>query len=90
MLCSILKRPNFFNKSLKDFCLKSTNESIKKIVENCDEERKYKLVKFNLTTNDSYPEPNNKNNIIPFICFLSISSFLLYFYNRKIKYVFLM
>ena len=89
MICSILKRPNFFNKSLQDYCLKSTNESIKRIVEKCDEERKYKSVKFNLTTNDSYPEPNN-NNIIPFICFLSISSFLLYFYNRKIKYVFLM
>jgi hypothetical protein len=90
MLCSILKRPNFFNKSLHDYCLKSTNNSIKKIIENCDEERKYKSVKFNLTTNESCPEPNNNNNIIPFIYFLSISSFLLYFYNRKIKYVFLL
>jgi hypothetical protein len=83
MLCSNLKRPFFFNKSLQDYCLKSTNESIKKMIEKCDEERKYKSIKFNLTTNDSCPEPNNNNNIIPFICFLSISSFLLYFYNRK-------
>lgn len=67
MLCSILKRPSFFNKSLKDFCLKSTNESIKKIIEKCHEERKYKQIKLNLTTNDSCPEPNN--NIIPFIFF---------------------
>jgi hypothetical protein len=89
MLCSILKRPNYFNKSLHDYCLKSTNNSIKKIIENCDEERKYKSVKFNLTTNDSCPEPKNNNNI-PFICFLSISSFLLYLYNRKSKYVFLL
>jgi len=83
MLCSILKRPIFFNKSLQDYCLKSTNESIKKIIENCDEERKNKLTKFNLTTNDPCPEPNNNNNIVHFICFLSISSFLIYFYNRK-------
>ena len=83
MLCSILKRPNFFNKQLRDYCLISTNESIKKMIEKCDEERKYKSIKFNLTTNDSCPEPNNNNNIIPFICFLSISSFLIYFYNRK-------
>jgi hypothetical protein len=89
MIYSILKRPNFFNKSLQDYCLKCTNESIKKMIENCDEERKYKSVKFNLTTNDSCPEPKN-NNITPFICFLSISSFLLYFYNRKSKYVFLL
>jgi hypothetical protein len=81
MLCSILKRPNYFNKSLQDYCLKSTNESIKKIIQKCDEERKHKSIKFNLTTNESCPEPNN--NIIPFICFLSISSFLIYFYNRK-------
>jgi len=91
MLCSILKRPNYFNKPLYDYCLKSTNESIKKMTEKCDKERKYKSINLNLTTNDSSPEPNNNNNnIIPIICFLSISSFLFYFYNRKSKYVFLL
>jgi hypothetical protein len=89
MFCSILKRPNYFNKPLHDYCLNSTNESIKKMIEKCDKERKYKSINLNLMPQDSNPEPNN-NNIITFICFLSISSFLIYFYNAKGKYVFLL
>ena len=67
MLCSILKRPNYFNKQLSDYCLKSTNESIKKMIEKCDEERKYKSIKLNLTTNDSYADISvydNANEIL--------------------------
>jgi len=74
----------FFNKKLSDYCLQSTMESIQKIVEKQKKERK--LPKINtdslvLTTNNSNPniDPNNFNY---FILFLSISSFMYFFYKR--------
>jgi hypothetical protein len=82
MLTLSLKRPNFFNQKLHDYCLKSTNESIKKKIMNCDEERKInKNTSFVLQ--DSFPSEPNNNNIIAVVCFLSVSSFLYYFYNSK-------
>jgi hypothetical protein len=83
MLSSIfLKRPKIFNQELHNYCLKSTNESIRKLVEKNEKERKFKFDdKLFIASDNSNPNPNN--NIITFLCFLSVSSILLYFYNSK-------
>jgi len=83
MLSSIIMKPKIFNQKLHDYCLKSTNDSIKKKVEMYNEERKNGLVKFNLLKNSFDDDDDPNKNIIPFICFLSISSFLMYIYITK-------
>jgi hypothetical protein len=74
-------KPKFFNQELHNYCLKSTNESIKKMIENYEKERKkqqYKLILYD----DDYPsKPNNSIIIVAF--FLSIIGFLNYFNNSK-------
>ena len=82
MLTSILKKPKFFNQELHNYCLKSTNDSIKRMVEKYDTERKSKKINLNLTQT-SLPSDPDKNSVIAIICFLSVSSFLYYFYNSK-------
>ena len=82
MLSSVLSRPKFFNKELHDYCLKSTKESIQKLVEKKEAERKLIKLNLNLETIVDNSNPDD-NNIFPFICFLSISSFILYFYRQK-------
>ena len=74
----------FFNKKLSDYCLQSTMESIQKIVEKQKKERKIPKINTDslaLTTHNSNPniDPNNLNY---FILFLSISSFMYFFYKR--------
>jgi hypothetical protein len=86
MLTSLTRRHKIFNKKLHDYCLNSTNESIKKLSEKYNREKKYKDIELNLVTNDLNPNnSNNPNNpIIPLFCFLSISSLIYYFfYSRK-------
>ncbi len=82
MLSSNFKRTKFFNQDLYNLSLKSTNESIKKIVENNNKERKFKNIKINLIKEDTSLQPNN-NYIISLVCFLSISSFFYLFYRTK-------
>jgi len=82
MLSSNLKRTKFFNQDLYNFCFKSTNESIKKIVEKNDKERNLKNIKINLIKQDTSSQPNN-NYIISLIGFLSISSIFYIFYRTK-------
>jgi hypothetical protein len=82
MLTSILKKPKFFNQELHNYCLKSTNDSIKRMVERYDTERRNKKILLNLNQ-DSCPSDPNKNSAIAIIFFLSVSSFLYYFYNSK-------
>ena len=81
MLTLSLKRPNFFNQKLHDYCLKSTNKLIKKKIMNYDEERK--INKNSLVLQDGFPSEPNNNHIITVVCFLSVSSLLYYFYNSK-------
>jgi hypothetical protein len=82
MLTSILKKPIFFNQELHNYCLKSTNDSIKRMSEKYEKERKNPKISLNLNQ-DSCPSDPNKNSAIAIICFLSVSSFLYYFYNSK-------
>ena len=83
---SIMKQPikplYLYNKKMRDYCLNSTYESIKKKISKTDEERKtQKIVQLNLVTAPSVP--NSTNPFIPVLVFLSISSLVYYFYNSK-------
>lgn len=84
MLSSIFKKPNFFNHHLHDLCLKSSNESIKKIVARYNDERKYK----NLIISEDSGSNNPNKKIIPFIFCLSISLFIFIFITQKKKNMF--
>lgn len=85
MLTSILRKPIYYNKELHDYCLKSTNDSIKRIIEKNDEERKKKLICFDLQVKDINCDFKPKNEVFPFILFLSVSSFLFYFMSQNNK-----
>jgi hypothetical protein len=80
-----LKRPALFNENLHNYCLKYTNNYIKKLVEKIDEERKNPKYKIDLVTENTVSNPNsNPNNFIfSVLVFLSTSSFLYYYYNSK-------
>jgi hypothetical protein len=72
-----------FNPKLREYCMKSTNDSIRKMTEKYNEERRIKH-KFNnlaVITNDDMPNPNNNDIIISIICFLSSTSLFYYFYK---------
>jgi hypothetical protein len=75
-------KPKIYNQELHNYCLKSTNESIKKMIENYEKERKkeqYKLILFD----DDFPSKPNNNSIFAVVFFLSIVGFLHYFNNLK-------
>jgi len=79
------KRPTPFNEYLHSYCLQSTNNYIKKLVEKIDEERKRPKYKIDLVTEATVSNPNsNPNNfMLSVLVFLSTSSILYYFYNSK-------
>ena len=79
------KRPTFFNQSLHNYCLQSSNNYIKKLVEKIDEERKNPKYKIDLVSENTVSNPNsNPNNfILPVLVFLSTSTIIYYFYNSK-------
>jgi hypothetical protein len=72
-----------FNPKLREYCTKSTNDSIRKMTEKYNEERKNKQNFNNLAiiTKDDMPNPNN-DIIISIICFLS-STIFYYFYKAS-------
>jgi hypothetical protein len=81
------KKPLFpINQKISDYCKKSTNESIRKITEKYNEERK--SVKINLdslkviTKGDS-PDPIDNNIILSIICLLSSTTLFYYFYKAS-------
>jgi len=77
------KRP-IYNQNIREYCLKSTNESIKKLIEKSNEERKNKELQLNLVTNYvPSNNPNLNNPYLPVLIFLSVTSFIYYFYNSK-------
>ena len=82
------KKPLFpNNEKMREYCMKSTNDSIRKITEKYNEDRKtikYKLNNLAVITNDDAPNPNNNNDIIiSVICFLSSTTLFYYFYKAS-------
>ena len=79
------------DKNIQVYSLKSTNEYVKKIIEKTQKEKEEKQVKFHFELNDFKSDINNDenkntpNNYIfsPFCLFLSISSLLFLYSNRK-------
>ena len=84
MLTVFSNRPRILNPILSEYCLQTTKEYIRNLVKKTKEERilKHQLL-FNYDIDIPNKNNNNPNNIIPFVCFLSITSVLIYFYNIK-------
>ena len=71
------------NQKLSDYCKKSTNESIRKITEKYNQERKYDITNLDsikVITNDDSSNLNH-NIIFSFVCLLSSTTFIYYFYK---------
>jgi hypothetical protein len=69
------------SKSIRDYCMNSTNEYIKKITQRYNLERNDKLIKINNPLNDDKNDkPERKFDKL--IIFLSISTIGLYLYRR--------
>ncbi len=84
MFSSLCKNRIPINPKLREYCIKSTNESIRKLTEKYNEERKLNKIKINFDniTNDDSPKPPNDNDlIISVICVLSSTTILYYFYK---------
>ena len=85
MFSFMYKKPLFpNNQKMREYCIKSTNDSIRKITEKYNEERKSIKHNFNdlaVITKDDSPNPNPNGIIISIICFLSSTSLLYYFYK---------
>ena len=79
------KKPLFpNNQKMREYCIKSTNDSIRKMTEKYNEERKSIKNKFDnivVITNDDSRDPNNNDFILSLICLLSSTSLLYYFYK---------
>ena len=79
-----ISRPYIFNKKMYDYCIESTNKSIKNIIErkNTEEKNNITNLKINLETiEDSSLIP--RNNFIPVIFIISMSSIFYFYYNPK-------
>jgi hypothetical protein len=81
MLNCFVKTPLNINNSLRDICTKSTNESIRKLTEKYNLERKKPQFK-TLIYDDSGGDEVPNFVFLNFILFLSISSITFYFYRR--------
>jgi hypothetical protein len=75
----LLKKPNYVNRSLAEYCRKSTEESIRKKTQKYNLERNKPF----LNTTFAFNCDNNPDfNIYTFLLFLSISTISFYFYKR--------
>jgi hypothetical protein len=77
-----------FDPKMREYCIKSTNDSIRKMTEKYNEERKtlkHQFKNLAVITNGDVPNPNNNNTdmIISIICFLSSTTFFYYFYRSS-------
>ena len=81
-MLNIGRRP-FYNKNIRDYSLRCTNEYMRKLIEKNEIEKKQNLNNFSkkLMNKSSYDNVNNFN-LISFVIILSISS-LMYFSNRN-------
>jgi hypothetical protein len=78
------QRPKIISPFFNEYCLSFSKNYCKKLIERKNEERNNKFKLLLNKTIDTDITPNNpKDNIIPFVCFLSITSILIYFYNTK-------
>jgi hypothetical protein len=79
------KKPLFpNNQKMREYCIKSTNDSIRKMTEKYNEERKsikHNVYDLSVITKDDNPNPNPNDIIISIICFLSSTSLFYYFYK---------
>lgn len=84
MFSFMYKKPLFpNNQKMREYCMKSTNDSIRKMTEKYNEERKINKNNFNslrIITKDDSPNPND-NIILSLICLLSSTTFFYYFYK---------
>jgi len=75
------------NPKMREYCIKASNDSIRKITEKYNEERKINKNKFNsltLVTKDDSPNPNSNDDIIlSIICLLSSTTLFYYFYKAS-------
>lgn len=80
MLHILNNRTQIYNKSLMDYCKKSTNESIQRIVV-----RDSTKNKINFTANDVHLNKSQITGVNGFAIFvsLSLSSIVYFLYNRK-------
>lgn len=73
------------NPKMREYCIKASNDSVRKITEKCNEERKMNKIKFDdffVITNDDSPNPNpNDNIILSIICLLSSTTLFYFFYK---------
>jgi hypothetical protein len=79
-----ISRPYFFNKKMYDYCIESTNKSIKNIIErkNTEEKKNITNLKINLETiDDSSLIP--RNNFIHVIFIISMSSIIYFYYTKR-------
>jgi len=84
MFNTIFNRRPIFNPRLSNYCIQSTNESIRKLVEKYNKEQKDYKINYDMLIRDSNIDPPNMNNLyIYLLCFLSTSSFVYYFLNKK-------
>lgn len=81
MLSFMTRRPVYFNKSLSEYCTKTTNESIRKLTEKFNLERNKPKIKNPLEEEDDDSE-KPEINFYHYLLFLSISSIAIYFYKR--------
>jgi hypothetical protein len=84
MFRSIFNRHPVFNERLSNYCIQSTNESIRKMVEKYNIDKKDHKINLNMLITDTNNDPPDKNDFyIYLICFLSTTSFVYYFLNKK-------
>lgn len=91
MLSFLCKNRIQMNPKLRDYCIQSTNDSIRKITEKCNEEKKIqKVIILPSSISSSNPSDPNSNIAIflSFIFFLSSSRYIYHFYKESIKNLF--
>lgn len=84
-------KPNIFNQQLHDYCTKSMQESIRKLTEQFTRQTPIQppidsLIR-RITSGPSdveySPDTPSATTVVSFVCILSVSSIMYYFYRRK-------
>ena len=82
MFSSIFNKNRLINPTLSKYCIQSTNESIRKLVEKYKEQKEQQL-NVGLLIDNSGKDPDRNLFFIQFFCFLSTSTFIYYLLNKK-------
>ena len=78
--CYAPRIPQVMNKTLYDYCKKSTQDSVKKLTEKYNLERNKPKIKNPLDENDDSAKP--EFNFYGFLAFISISTIGFFIYKR--------